>query len=69
MRVSLIVLCCAMVTFVLGGLMIGVWCAGLCLMADSVAAAGWALMRETSVTPAELQAHVNGVLDRFRRAA
>lgn len=49
MRLSIVLLLVALAGVLGGGALIGTWCLGLCLIADSVAVGVWALMRDDGV--------------------
>jgi hypothetical protein len=69
-RTSAVLLVLASLGMLLGGLLIGRWALGLCVIADSAGVAVFALLREDS-SPAVPQVHdgsVASVLERARRA-
>ena len=73
MRLSVVLLCCALAGVVLGGLLIGVWAAGLGVIFDSLCVGVWGLLRETGtgqVVPGVHEVPTLGqVLERARRAS
>jgi hypothetical protein len=54
MRLSVVLLLCALAGMVAGGWLIAPWAAGLCVIADSLAVGAYALLRETASGPAEV---------------
>ena len=71
MRLSVVLLACSLLGVLAGGWLTGRLGFGLCVIADSVAVAAWALLRDDG-RPVEPQVHgvptLHDVLDRARRA-
>lgn len=72
MRLSVVLLCCALAGVLGGGALIGVPALGACLIFDSLCVGGWAVLRDDGAG-ARPQVHevptLGQVLDRARGAA
>lgn len=68
MRLSVVVLLLALAGILGGGALIGMWCLGLCLIFDSLAAGAWALLRDdgTAVPGVHEVPTLHQVLERAR---
>lgn len=63
MRLSTVLLLCAVAGVHAGAWLVGLWMVGVLVMADSLVVGGWALLRDVPEKPAQ------SVLERARRAA
>jgi hypothetical protein len=72
-RLSAVLLVVSLLGVLAGGWLIGRWAFGLCIIADSVAVAAWALLRDDGSGRAEPQVRgvptLADVLERARRSA
>jgi hypothetical protein len=70
MRLSTVLLLCAVTGVHVGAWLVGVWMVGVVVMVDSLVVGGWALLRDVPERkPVVPEGTLESVLDRARRAS